>query len=106
MTKQIINGVILDEHVQFTLSDLSQACTRHAEWIVELVEEGILEPRGREQRDWRFTVESLSRAHKAMRLQRDLQVNLAGVALVLDLVDQLDILRARLHRIEKHENNQ
>ncbi len=91
---RLIEGVMLND--QLTLADLSRACTRHAEWVIELVDEGILEPRGREPREWLFPAESLTRAHKAMRLQRDLQVNLAGVAVVLDLMDQIDVLRTRL----------
>ncbi len=104
MAREIINGVILDERLFLTLAELSRASTRHAEWIIELVDEGILEPQGQEPRDWRFPAESLTRAHKAMRIQRDLQVNLAGVALILELKDQLDLLRARLRRID-HEGN-
>lgn len=104
MARKIINGVILDERLFLTLAELSRASTRHAEWIIELVDEGILEPQGQEPRDWRFPADSLTRAHKAMRIQRDLQVNLAGVALILELKDQLDLLRARLRRID-HEGN-
>lgn len=105
MARKIINGVILDDHLYLTLAELSRASSRHAEWIIELVEEGILEPQGREPRDWRFPANSLTRAHRAMRIQRDLQINLAGVAMVLDLKDQLDRLRARLRRIDPSAGN-
>ena len=33
------------------------------------------------------------RVHSAIRLQRDLGVNLAGIALVLDLLEELKYLR-------------
>ena len=102
MINKIINGVVLNEQVTLTLSDLSRACTCNAQWIVELVEEGILEPQGIEPREWRFSSENLGRAHKAMRLQRDLEVNIAGIALILNLMDQLDSLQSRLQR---HENS-
>jgi len=105
MARKIINGVILDDRLYLSLAELSRASTRHAEWIIELVDEGILEPQGEEPRDWRFPADSLTRAHKAMRIQRDLQVNLAGVALILELKDQLDQLRARLRRIEHSGNH-
>jgi len=35
-----------------------------------------------------------------MRLQRDLGVNLAGIALALDMLDEIDKLRGRLQRID------
>ena len=101
MATRIISGVLLDEETVFTLAELSRACTCHAEWIVELVDEGILEPKGSEPRSWQFAPNSLIRARKAMRLQQDLQLNLAGAALALDLMEQMDILRARLRRFEQ-----
>ena len=36
-----------------------------------------------------------------MRLQNDLHVNLAGAALAIDLIEQMDIMRARLRRLEQ-----
>jgi len=101
MAARIVNGVLLDDEMVFTLGEISRACTRHAEWIVELVDEGILEPQGVEQKSWRFTSNNLIRARKTMRLQSDLHVNLAGAALALDLMEQMDIMRARLHRLEQ-----
>jgi chaperone modulatory protein CbpM len=101
MATRILNGVLLDDHVKLSLSDLSRACARHAEWIEELVEEGILDPQGGEPATWRFSSNNLIRAHRAMRLERDLRINTAGIALALDLIEQMEGLRARLRRIEQ-----
>ena len=38
----------------------------------------------------------------ALRLQHDLEVNLAGVALVLDLLEQLHETEEKLAVLEKH----
>jgi chaperone modulatory protein CbpM len=35
-----------------------------------------------------------------MRLQHDLGINLAGIAVVLDLLEEIDSLQARLSRFE------
>jgi chaperone modulatory protein CbpM len=35
-----------------------------------------------------------------MRLQHDLNINLAGVALALDLMDEIETMRERLRRFE------
>lgn len=94
-THRILSGSLLDETVTLTLTEISFACRVREEQIVALVEEGIIEP-ALEQRDWYFRATELRRAHKAIRLQRDLDINLAGVALVLDLLDELEELRARL----------
>ena len=96
MEKQIHKGVLLDEHFHLTLIEFSRACTYKTEWIVELVEEGILEPRGDAPDDWLFSAASLDRARKALRLQQDLEINMAGIALALQLMDELNNLRAQL----------
>lgn len=97
MNQKILTGILLDEQTELTLNELCHACSSSAEWVIELVEQGALEPVGREQSQWRFTVTSLQRVHTAMRLQRDLGVNLAGIALALDLLDEIKVLQARVH---------
>jgi len=66
--------------------------------IVELVMEGIIEAEGGEPAQWRFTGRALSRAKRAIRLESDLDVNLGAVAVILDLLDQIDVLRSALER--------
>jgi chaperone modulatory protein CbpM len=87
---------IHEEQFQLTLADLCRACAVHAERIVELVDAGVLEPEGREPARWIFDGASLHRALAALRLQRDLEMNLAGVALTLELLDEINALRGRL----------
>ena len=99
--KEDLTGVILDGDSVFTLSDLSSACNVHAEWVIELVDEGILEPSGMGIAQWRFSGVSLLRARAVRRLQHDLRVNLAGAALALQLMDEIDDLQARL-RVLRH----
>jgi len=100
MNTNVLSGIVLDEETMLSLGDLCNACSRHAEWVVELVDEGILQPVGRNQDQWRFPGTSLQRAHIAMRLQQDLEINLAGVALALDLMDEIESLRALVCRLE------
>jgi chaperone modulatory protein CbpM len=97
-TRVRLSGVILEEQVEMTLAEVSRSCAVHAQYIIEMVDEGVLAPIGREPRAWRFTGAEVRRATIAVRLQRDLGVNLAGVALALDLLDELNGLRARITR--------
>ncbi len=96
MDKIILTGPILDEELSLTMVELSRACSVRTEWIVELVEEGVLEPSGRDTNHWIFTGLSLQRALVIRRLQRDLGANIAGAALALDLMDEIEVLRMRL----------
>lgn len=87
---------ILEEQTGLTLIELCRACAVRADSIVELVDEGVLAPLGREPHRWRFTGVHLRRATVALRLRRDLGLNLAGAALALQLLDEVDALRERL----------
>lgn len=93
-------GFILEDQEELTLDDLCRACAAQSELIVDLVHEGVLAPLGAAPEVWRFTGAHLHRATVAVRLQRDLGVNPAGAALALELMDELDSLRAQLNRLQ------
>jgi len=99
MTATLV-GTILEEEVVLSLGELCRAAQLSAERVIELANEGIVEPIGRSPEAWRFRGVSLRRIRCAQRLEEDLGVNTAGVALVLDLLDELERLRARLGRFE------
>jgi chaperone modulatory protein CbpM len=74
---------------------LSRMCQVDERHIVEFVEEGVLNVMEISS-EWRFTGDALRRARLAVRLERDLELNLAGVALALDLLEELQRLRREL----------
>jgi len=100
MSDEILNGVLLDDDCMLTLAELSRACAMHAEWVMELVDEGILEPRRTGIARWQFSASELHRARTVLHLQRDLGVNLSGAALALELLDEIQDLRQQLHRFK------
>jgi chaperone modulatory protein CbpM len=95
----VIHGVLVEQELSFTLVELSRACLADTEQVVALVEEGVLTPSGDDPQRWRFDGATLARARAALRLARDLELNAAGTALVLDLLDEIDRLRAQLRRL-------
>lgn len=98
---KVLSGTMVDDDSVFTVADLCRACGVHAEVIAEMVEYGILEPSGENSARWCFPGNSLRRVTTIVRLQRDLDVNLAGAALALDLLDEIRTLRQRLHALER-----
>lgn len=93
---------ILDESLELSLKDLARRGAVHVEIIIELVQEGVLEPQGPAPDQWRFRGPDLIRLRRAINLQRDLELNLPGIALAIELLDELDLLRAKLERLERH----
>ncbi|HMK87020.1 MAG TPA: chaperone modulator CbpM [Steroidobacteraceae bacterium] len=86
-------GEIVEEAAVFRVADLSRMLCVEERHIVELVEEGVLRTLDVETAEWRFGGEALRRARIALNLERDLGINLPGVALVLELLDELEQLR-------------
>lgn len=105
MNKNILEGVLLDEKTEFTINDLCRICSSSEDWIIGLVEEGAIEPIGHQvirtqSTQWRFPASSLQRVQIAIRLQRDLDINLSGIALALELLNDIETLKSRLNCYE------
>lgn len=96
-----ISGLLLNEAEELTLAELSHACHVHAEYVLSMVEEGLLQPRGRTPAEWRFPAIALKHAQLALRLQQDLDVNLAGCALAIELLEQLRQANRRIALLER-----
>jgi chaperone modulatory protein CbpM len=94
--KELLSGEIFEEYTVLSVDDLSRLCAVDKTFIVELVEEGVLSVIEIEASEWRFQGTALRRARMALRLQRDLEINLPGVALALELLEELERLRREL----------
>ncbi|MFS1523322.1 chaperone modulator CbpM [Microbulbifer sp. 2304DJ12-6] len=93
-------GVLLDEESEMSLSELCRACGMSAERIMTLVEEGIIEP-SRTGAPWRFSGVCVRRVRRVYTLEQDLGVNLAGAALAIELLEEIERLQAHLTRLEE-----
>jgi len=95
----ILSGELLDERVEYDLERLCRVCHLERRQVVEMVVENVVEPVGNDPQHWRFTGAAVTRIQVATRLSRDLGVNTAGAALALELLDEIERLRAALrHR--------
>ena len=95
--KSTVSGYILEEEASLSLAELCVICQAPAELIIRLIDFGVISPaEGKNSRQWRFHRGTLIRADKALRLKRDLGVNLAGAALALELLDEISELRQKL----------
>ncbi len=86
-------GEIVEECIVLSVADLSRMFAVEESHIVELVEEGVLSVVEVRTSQWRFSGAALRRMRIALSLERDLGINLPGVALALDLLEELEQLR-------------
>lgn len=98
------NNAELADELDLTLSELCRVCQMPAEHVFALVEEGIVEPEGEDPRQWRFRSVCITRIRCASRLERDLGVNLAGAALALELLEEIEQLKRRLRWLQRLES--
>lgn len=94
-----LTGPVVEEQVRFTLVELCRVCGAHEDELVAWVAEGVLEPEGESASSWRFGGASLRRAQRAAHLTHDLEINASGVALALDLLDEIEALRSQVARL-------
>jgi len=97
MSERIVMAIV-EEELQFSLDELCRACHAREEQVRVWVDEGVLTPLGESPTEWRFAGASLRRARLALTLTRELEINAPGVALVLDLMDEIEALKASLRR--------
>jgi chaperone modulatory protein CbpM len=90
----VLSGTCLGEEGWLELEDFARACGVEARFVRELVDEGLVLP----PQPWRFGGEEITRVRRICRLQRDFEANLQSVAVMLDLLDEVERLRAALLR--------
>lgn len=104
-TETGIEGILIDEDWIVSFAELTSLCGADRRVVKLMVSEGLLHPRGQQPAEWRFSWTEVRRAQRAMRLRRDLELNLAGTALALELLDELERLRERLRALERQVGN-
>lgn len=87
----------------FSLREICERGNCHAEFVIKLVDYGVIAPLDEvpEMRQWQFDVAALSRLRKALRLQRDLKLNLPGLAMSLELLDEVQDMRREVDRLNQ-----
>ncbi len=92
---------VIDDNCEYSLRELCTLCKVHAQFIQDLIDEGILSPQGQNPREWRFAAIEIKRIQISIRLQQDLRINLPGTALALDLLDEIEQLKRNKSHIEQ-----
>lgn len=101
ITITTITAELIDENVTVNLSELSRISEVHGEFLIDLIEYGALEPSGTDAVDWQFDYRAIKRARTAVRLKRDFNIEPRAIALVLDLLEELQLLREKVSILER-----
>ena len=93
---QLIGALL--EDACLTLDELSRACAVEQNWVIAHVREGLLSVPGESPASWRFSSRDLWRARQMLRFERDFEAVPELAALVADLLEELEDVRAQMRR--------
>ena len=99
----ILSVELVEPNATFTLREICERGDCHAEFVIKLVSYGVTAPveESPEALQWQFDLEALARLRKAQRLQRDLKMNLPGLAMSLELLDEVQEMRREVDRLNR-----
>lgn len=100
--KKIVSAVIMDEQSTISVIEICQTCNISQETLLEMMEYGLFNHLGVELHQAEFDLGMLKRIQTARRLQEDLGVNLPGVVLIMELLDDINALQDELDILKRH----
>ncbi len=99
----VYEGILQDPTITYTITEIQTICVIDQKMLEEMISHGILEPsQGETEESWVFEYSALIRTQKALRLHQDLSINWPGIALALELMDELEELRQTVEILKKH----
>jgi len=81
-----------------TLEQIASACTVEPRWLQRLIDEDLFPPAVPVEGAARFSILHLRRARRMRDIEHTFDAEPELAALVADLLEEMDRLRARLHR--------
>ena len=93
----VLIGCVLED-AWLTLEQIASACMADPEWLAQRIEEGCFPSAECTAGVWRFSTATLLRARRMRQFERDFDAAPELAALIADLLEESDALRARLQR--------
>lgn len=79
-----------------SLEQVAVVCRVERNWLVAHLERGLVAPAHPSGDEWRLTPAALARVRRMRQIERDFDAEPELAALVADLLEEMDRLRARL----------
>jgi len=98
----ILIGVLIEETTTYTVKQVCNKYNIPKELLIEMMEQGLFSNKTTRIDKLELNEKELRRIESAFRLHRDLGINLPGVALALDLLDQIEQMHHELDIFRKH----
>jgi DNA-binding transcriptional MerR regulator len=89
------------EYSLLTLEQLSDSAELQPELVEKFVKHGLIEPAGDQAPRMLFHISCVERLRRITRLRRDLRVNLAGIAVILEMRQHIEELQKEMARLRQ-----
>jgi len=90
----ILLGELIDHNKRIEQQEFQRMCRISEDFLIELIDEGILESELVSNARY-FRAIHIQKVKKANRLSSDLGINIAGIALILELLERIEHLEKR-----------
>ncbi len=90
----ILLGELIDYNERIEQQEFQRMCRISEDFLIELIDEGIVESELVSNARY-FRANHIQKVKKANRLNSDLGINVAGIALILELLDRIEYLEKR-----------
>ena len=97
-----VTGVLMDDSTTISLVEVCEICGISEDVLEEMTEYGLFDHEAPYSKITHIDQRTLSRIQSARRLQEDLDINLPGVVLVLELLESLEHARDELIILRHH----
>lgn len=98
----IIAGVLMDENTTISFVEVCQKCNISEEMLLDMIEHGLFSSSLARNKISDVDQSTFIRIQSACRLQQDLGINIPGVVLVLELLEELEQARDELKILQHH----
>lgn len=95
-------GVLIEETTTISFHGVCQKYNIPGELLSEMIEQGLFPNQCIDKEQIALDQKALRRLEAALRLHKDLGINLPGVALALDLLEEIEKMRQELEILHKH----
>lgn len=89
------------EYSLLTLQQLSDSAELDSALVEKFIQHGLIEPAADQAPRVLFPISCIERLRRITRLRRDLRVNLAGVAVILEMRQHIEELQKELERLRR-----
>lgn len=85
-----------EEEPVYVISVAARLCEMHPQTLRSYERLGLVQPTRTDNRNRLYSDADIARLRQIQRLTRDLGVNLAGVGVILDLLERMETMRAEM----------